>query len=404
MNELDFSFDYDLVQSQKLLLTPQMKQVIDILKMNTQQLSRYIEEQLEENPLLEIVENTSYDDYLYDFLKDDCSMYSGSEDTYQRDFDTYEKSMYENLIDNSRQATLLSLKEHLLFQLHTSKLPKTDIDIGEYIIDNTDENGYFITDTKKAADYLEISEAKLLSILKELQSFDPPGVCARDLKECLIIQLKQNNECDSDIEKIVNNYLDELADGNIEYISEKAQVKAERVKEIFEIIKKLEPKPGRSFINNESVKYIIPDIIVRKASGKYEAYVNEEALPVVHINKYYRRIINRDISEDTRNYIKAKIQNAANLIKCIEYRKNIMKNIAEYIIDNQYEFFDEGIKNLKPLSLEIIAQRLNMHETLVSRIINGKYIQCSWGIFELKYFFTGRVSKQVKQPVANEFK
>lgn len=382
-----------------------MKQVIDILKMNTQQLSRYIEEQLEENPLLEIVESTPYDDYLYDFLNDDCGINSGTEEGSTRDFNSIEKSMYENLLDNSRQATLLSLKEHLLFQLHTSKLPESDIDIGEYIIDNIDENGYFVSDTKKAAEYLEISEAKLLSILKELQSFDPPGVCARDLKECFTIQLKQRNEWDSDVENIVNNYLDELANGNIEHISEQTQVETDRVQEIFDLIKELEPKPGRSFINNEGVKYIIPDIIVKKTpSGKYEAYVNEEALPVVHINKYYRRIINRDISDETKNYIKAKIQNAANLIKCIEYRKNIMKNIAEYIIDNQYEFFREGIKNLKPLSLEIIAQKLNIHETLVSRIINGKYIQCSWGIFELKYFFTGRMSKQLKQPVANEIK
>lgn len=282
--------------------------------------------------------------------------------------------------------TKLSLREHLLLQLHTSELDENQVYIGEYLIDNIDENGYLTIDLSEAARYFNVSISKVNKVLEHMQTFDPPGICARNLKECLLIQLKQINNTDKNIVNIVNNHLDALAAGKFDEVVEKTGLNKKVVGDIFNYIKTLEPKPGREFYDSYDIKYIIPDIIVNKLENKFEVQVNDDSIPFVGINEYYLKILEADVSSEVKKFIKSRIDNAKWLIKCLEQRKDIVKKIAECIVRKQFKFFEKGEKFISPVTIKEIAEEIEMHESMVGSAINGKYVQCVWGVFEMKFF------------------
>ncbi len=383
---MDFNVNIDLVRSQKLILTPQLKQAIDLLSMNSQELFEYVEEQLEENPVLEAYDAEGrwddedmeeafffeWDDVNYDTENGENGVAADDEEA----GGTTERKIYK-----------LSLKEHLHFQLCTSKLPKYLYPLAEYMINSINENGFIDIDLDGAACIFGASREDAESVLELLQSFDPPGICARNLRECLIIQLKAMNSDSEHIVKIIRDYLDELARGDFDLISRELDISTEKVKAAFDLLKNLEPKPARAYYKNDGARFIIPDIIIKREYEGFAVYLNEDAIPLVGINKFYERMAHGDLSAETRKFIQNRLDSATRLIDCIEKRKEVLKKLAHSLVLRQQEFFEKGKEYLKPLDIETVAADIEVHESILSRALSGKYIQCPWGIFEARYFF-----------------
>ncbi|MDP4107761.1 MAG: RNA polymerase factor sigma-54 [Bacillota bacterium] len=384
---MDLNFDLNLVQSQKLLLTPKIKQVLEVLRMTSQELFEYVEEQLETNPVLEIADNEgniSDEDYSIPHENGVWEVETGDDENDIPKYDESEWLRDEDAMDD--RFVKLSLKDHLLFQMHMTNMEKGQIVIGEYLIDNIDENGYLSIDISEAAAYFNIPASKISKVLILLQTFDPPGICARNLKECLLIQLRQMDEVDSDIIDLVENELDDLAAKNFKKIAGKTGLEEKRVEEAFKLIKSLEPKPGREFSCSNELKFIIPDAIIKKIKGNYEVVINEDAIPFLNISKYYRTIESDEMNNEAKKFVQSRIDSASWLIKCIEQRKSTLRKIAEFIVGAETDFFEYGKSSLKTVPIKDVSQFVNIHESTLSKIIGGKYIQCTWGIFDLRYF------------------
>lgn len=357
---MNLNFDLDLVRSQKVLLTPQVKQVVEVLKMNSQELFEYVEKQLELNPVLEINE--------YGNLIDESSCILSANKNYWED-------------------TVFSLKDYLFFQLHTSELNEEQVDIGEYLIDNIDENGYLTIGTEEAAAYFKTDIDQVEKVLSVMQNFDPPGILARNLKECLLIQIHQKKILNPNVIDIIENYLDCLAVDGVDRVIRSTGLTRKEVESIFSTIRVLEPKPGREFSGRGSVIYLIPDVIIRRAGNTYGAVLNEDAMPLVNINEYYRKVLNSDVSPDVKKFVAGKLDNAAWLINCIDQRRNIVKEVAELIVKYEKDFFEKGTLYLEKLPLNRLSRDMEIHESIILNTIRGKYLQCSWGVYEMKYFF-----------------
>ncbi len=396
---MDFNFDLSLVQSHKIILTPQLRQAFEILKMNSGELIEYIEAEVEINPALEVnsAETKTKEEILFpmSFDNDSDDDYAGR---------SYNESIDETVekISVDRSSTLVSLKEHLLLQLHTSDTVCRDMEIGEYLIDNVDRNGYLTVKLNETASFFNVPVKRIERVLKLLQSFDPPGVCARNVKECLKVQLLQMGYENREIMEVVENHLEDLADNKITHIAKSVGISIERVVSIHELIRSLEPRPGREFYEYEDIKIIIPDVIVREMDGRFLAIINEEALPIVNISGYYKKVLKDDISIEAKKFIQSRIDSVQWLIKCIEQRKLTLSKVTDCIIKHQIEFFKKGKANIKPLTMKDVARDINMHESTVSRTVSGKYLQCSWGVFDMKLFFPGRVSTSSCKDMTSE--
>lgn len=352
---MDFNIDFNLFRSQKLLLSPHLKQAMEILEMDTQQLSAYIQEQAEANPVLEV-------NYGEEF--------SGEEQVYTEE-------------DTPAGVTL---KEYLLLQLDSLVEGKLEKSIGEYLIDNTDENGYLKTGIDEAAAFFNTPAVRIVNVLNILQSLEPPGICARNLKECLLIQLKQYKDIDKAALEIVEKYLDRVAEGDAAAVAEAMGLNKKEVSEIFSFIKTLEPRPGREFYPDDGIRPAVADVLVEKINNGFIALMNEDAIPAAGIGDYCEKIGTDDISNDDEVFIRGRLDNAIWLIKCIEQRKNVIFRIAELIVKEQQSFFEGGFSYLKSIDPKHISSVLDIHESLVQLALKGKYLQCSWGIFELPYF------------------
>ncbi len=385
---MDLNFDLELVYSQKILLTPQLKQAFEILKMNSQELFEYVEEQITYNPVLEFYENEP------GTMSEDTALGAGhtsasDTDTFFGCFDAHTDDRDSGMEENSGASPFMriSLKEHLLFQLHMSCLDRNQLPIGEYLIDNIDKNGYLAISLLETARYFNIDVGKVIDVMEVVQTFDPPGICARDLRECLLIQLRYVSNADSDMINIIENYLDHLASGKLQEIAKNACLDMERVEKIFGIIKTLEPKPGREYCGADDLRLIISDVVIKKIKDKNEVLMNEDSIPLLNINEYYRRILTLDVSDEVKKFVMNKIDRAVWLIKCIEQRRVMLTKIAVCIVSMQNEFFEKGKRFIIPVAFQKGANNLNIHESILRNITCGKYIQCQWGIFEMSSFF-----------------
>lgn len=366
---LDFNSDFNAVRSQKLLLIPQLKQAIEILEMNSGELFTYIKTRMETNPLLEnaadsgISRDLSYEDTIAGIDEDQ-----------------------DTVIDDVplREPTL---KEHLLLRLDTVCSDKTSYRIGEFLIDNTDDNGYLKVDTVEVAYCLEVPEELAKEVLKKLQELGPPGICARDLRECLLIQLRQLDETDEEAMLVVEGYLDAIARDDIETVADLTGIPAERVGNIFSKVRELEPKPGREFYSSKAEKTELPDIYIHETSDGLQVLLSEEAFPDICISESLSFISAADEKTTGSSAFHDRLNNAVWLIKCLEQRKDIIYSIAQKICELEKEFFDKGSKALRLLDKSAFAASLSMHESIIEKAVSGKYLQCRWGTFELGSFF-----------------
>jgi len=369
----------NLKQVQKLLMTPQLKQAIEILQLNSYELNELITSELETNPMLEVYEDKEDIIEIYHELNknSDLEKYNYSSDDEERD-----DLSFENMV-----STDTSLTDHLLFQLHITPLTKKIKEICKVIIYDLDSNGYLNDDIEKLSEDYNYSEEDIMTALNVVQSFDPPGIAARNLTECLMLQLKSKNMYNGVVKEIVENYLNEIADNKLSFIAKKLNVDIREVQNAVDEIKKLNPRPGSSFSSYNDIKYVIPDAYIKKIDGDYVVLINESLYPGLRINKSYESILTATDDDNTRKYLSNKIQSAMWLIKSIESRRDTLYKVLSAIVKEQRSFFDREQKYIKPMNLKKIADAVGVHESTVSRAVNGKYVDTPLGVFEIRYFF-----------------
>ncbi len=403
----------DLRLSQKLILTPQLQLAIKLLQLTQLELSQMLSQELIENPLLEeleeepeIIENKdiyenepdkdAYDEdieapieNLFTFTVDD---YFDERSSDGRDLGYFSPGIDERASFELFQAKKTSLHEHLLWQLMLSGSSEDVRRVAEILIGNIDEDGY-----------LKLSEGEMITLtgadsdtinkaLALIHDFDPVGVGARDVRECLLLQIKSLNLSGSVVEKIVANNLDDLYKKKYMQIAKLYGLADEELTAAIKIIKGLEPHPGRRFSSDEVV-YIIPDVYIFKVEGDYQITLNDDGMPKMRLNNQYRRLLqNKELlSKEDRLFLREKMKSAVELIKSLQQRNKTIYRVSESILNFQREFFDKGVQYLKPLTLKDVASEIKMHESTISRVTSSKFLACSHGIFSFKYFFSSSI-------------
>jgi RNA polymerase sigma-54 factor len=404
---MDLGFELNLRQSQKLIITPELQQALKILQFSAVELHEYIQNEMEDNLFLEVKEETPDEIKpegapLYDrsepvdwkeYFRNQESYYDKENVAYQADESEYS---YENMVPHKS-----SLHEHLLLQLDLHKLSETDKKIATFMIESLDENGYLRISKLEIASILNVDRNKITKILKLIQGFDPPGVGARSLRECLIIQLKQKGMLTSTVRNIVLEHLKDLAANRYNLIAKKMGISTEEVQRIGDMIKTLEPKPGRGF-SSAQFRYAHPDVIIEKINDEYIILVNDAATPRLQVNPFYKELLESCEDEETAAYLSKGYQSAMWLIKSIDQRRATLGKVVDAIVKFQKDFFDKGILYLKPMNLKDVAEDAEVHESTVSRAISGKYVQTPRGIFEIKYFFSSGVNASDGEGVSSE--
>jgi RNA polymerase sigma-54 factor len=296
-----------------------------------------------------------------------------------------------------------TLTDHLLRQLHMSNLNQKEIAIGEYIIWNIDNVGYLTMDVESIAENLEEEIDIVEHVLEVIQKFEPSGIAARNLQECLLIQLLDQKPQNDLAVQIIRDFYEDFKNKRYEKLAKLLEVDIEKVKQIIGHITKLNPKPGEGYVVFEN-NYIVPDIEVRYEDGEYKILMNDWNIPQLRINHQYRKMMldKKKTSKETRDYIKQRLESARWLINSIHQRRATILRVMETIVDKQKPFFEKGPEYLKPMILKDIADEIGMDISTVSRVTNGKYVQTEWGVFELKYFFSERIKTDEGEDVSNK--
>lgn len=391
---MKLTHDVFLEQQQKLLMTPELRQAIAILQMSTLELTEYIQRELEENPFLEEREPEELSDG--DAESQDASsekVEEWLEFFHDRDIGFESKQQEEEKSFDSFLTRQPSLVEHLEFQLHLASRDAQDDEIGHYLIGSIDSCGYLTIEPEEVAQNMGCCEARVWEVLEMIQTFHPHGIGARDLAECLMIQLRHYGKESLLARKIVEEHLVDMAKGKMNKIAAHLGISVQEVQEICDLIRTLDPKPGLQYSSGNDIKYILPDVFVEKVDGEYIVVVNDFNFPRISVNDIYKNILRQPdaFNRDARKYLEDKMGSALWLIKSIEQRRMTLYKVARCIVDIQQDFLDHGVQYLKPLTLRKVAEMVEVHESTVSRATTGKYIQTPQGLFELKYFFSSGV-------------
>ncbi len=403
---------------QKLILTPSLQQAIKLLPMSTLELADLLNQEMVENPLLEEVptedlqpveqaqaekapetptaeKSDAWDDADYEYFFGDYL-----DDGYRPRTPQEVKELPP--IENTL-STAGSLSDHLMWQLSLQTSDSQLQEIGGAIIGNLDDDGYLVASVEEIAAMADWPVADVEKALQHIQTFDPIGVAARDLQECLWLQIRHLSLEGTITEKIVTEHLRLLQNHQVPEIARKLGVQIEDLREHVEIIRNLDPKPGSRFNPSQS-QYVIPDVYVVKVEDQYVAALNEEGLPQLRISPVYRRLLDKSAgenSDETRAYVKDKFRSALWLIKSVDQRQKTIHKVATSIINFQREFLDLGIEHLRPLVLRDVANDIGMHESTVSRVVNNKYMHTPQGVFEMKFFFHSGISSSYGDSVSS---
>ncbi len=413
-------------QTQNMVMTPQMQQSIKMLQLATIDLVPYLYQQMEINPFLEDAENVPESDAADGGVEEMGGEGEApiSEDGAPSAIDASEKkevswsddeispAVYEgdslyysgsggggsnNFADNTlnfeeTQSEKESLRDHILDQINIDVKDPIQKIIAVYLTDMIDENGYINADLQHYADTLKCDLSDIEDTLLILQKFSPAGIFARNLSECLKIQLRDKNRLDPAMEKLLDN-LDLFAKRDFKALCRICEVDEEDIIQMCHEVRALNPKPGNVF-TSDHIQVIQPDVFLKRPEkGKWMLELNSEALPKVIVNRrYYSHIENIAKDKESKKFLSEQYGNANWLVKALDQRANTILKVATEIVLKQDEFFKNGISHLKPLVLSDIAQSIDMHESTVSRVINGKYIATHMGMFELKYFFSSAIA------------
>lgn len=388
---MKLDFNLNLSQEQKLIITQQMQLSIKLLQMPAYDLREYIDKEFSENPMLE----GNFDMVQEEITCQDKINYK--EMIKYLEFDNYGSQNYSDYGDNEVSpfnfiSEKHSLKEYLyeqLCELNENELVKN---IAKYIIENLDDRGYLTMSLSDMSKEIHIEIEILEQALEIIQEFEPNGIGARDLKECLKIQLINQGLLDEEIKLIIDEYLDLIADNKFTLIAKKLKISPKKAQDYGDIIKSLEPKPSRGFFTGDEVNFIIPDACIRKIDREYFVIMNDNILPKLSISNVYKKTLLNGGDKKTEEYIKEKLNSAMFLIKSIEQRRSTLVKVLEAIVRRQREYFDKGEKYLKPMTLKEIADELGIHESTVSRAIKDKYVLTSIGTIKVKNMFKSGIT------------
>ena len=387
-----------LKTTQKLVMTATLQQAIKLLPLSRLELIQKVHQEILENPFLEEVATQETSDTelanaeLPQETSQDSEAFEVDWEAYLQDFSTnpdYVPTISKEV--PSLEATLkseTSLAEHLLWQLSLTMHDELEKQIGTYLIGNIDDDGYLQCQTEEVAMVFGVEEEQISVVLEVIQSFDPPGVGARDLQESLLIQLHHLELDDSLAWKIVQQYLSQLDERYFQKIAKSFGVTINDVIAAVGLIRTLDPKPGSRF-NSPRVEYIVPDVVVVKVDDDYQVILNEDGMPSLRINALYQNVLrqNDGMQSDTREYLEEKFRSAIWLMKSVEQRRQTLLRVTKSLCKFQREFLDKGLAYLKPLVLKDVADDIGMHESTVSRVTTNKYVYTPQGVFELKFFF-----------------
>jgi RNA polymerase sigma-54 factor len=425
------------------VLAPQMLQSLALLQVPTLELNAMVEQELQQNPLLEEVpateltqdeKETGERDRTVELLDpteppadvnfDPATEKPSTEpvDDFQAEFDRLVQ-LDQEWRDHFSQSNLpvrtspedeekrqfmfdslaveQSLQESLLEQVRVSELDDDQQKIAELIVGNIDDFGYLQTSVEELAQAHSLDPAMVGAILKEIQAMQPPGVGARDLRECLMLQLERAGRRDSLEYLIVSEHMDSLGKRRFPEIARKLDLEVEDIQEAAERIGHLEPRPGRAY-SAENQVYVAPEVTVHYIDGEYSASLNSDQIPHLRISNLYKDIMSQaDAAPEVRDYIREKITAGKFLIKSIHQRQQTILNIARELVRRQRDFMEKGVTHLKPMTMNQIAEIVGVHETTVSRAVSGKYIDTPQGVFEMKYFFTTAINNAAGETMSN---
>ncbi|SHE62676.1 RNA polymerase factor sigma-54 [Alkalibacter saccharofermentans] len=391
---MKLGFDLSLKQKQKLIMTNQLIQGINILQYNTIELGEYINQEMEKNPLLE-KEETSVDagegevNWL-EFVKNTNKTHEHS----QPYSDDEEKNVIENV-----KCMEESLKEILIGQLHVLNLSEEDYGVGEFIIDFIDERGYLSAEPEEMAQMIKVPVTKVIKLVNLIRRFEPSGVGGRNLRECLKIQLINMNHFDDMLFHIIDEHLEDIGYNRDQKLMKELDLDKEDISYYRELLKSLDPKPGLKYCEEEP-DYVIPDIFVEVIDDKVSVTMNDHYVPRLKINSYYQSLLQKGGDEKTTEFIKSGLNSASFVINSILQRKETVKNIAQLLFEKQVDFLRSGEGYIKPMTLKEIAEVLEIHESTVSRAIKNKYAVTPRGIYSLKHFFTTGLASQEGEDVS----
>jgi RNA polymerase sigma-54 factor len=396
----------DLRLTQRLVLTPSLQQAIKLLQYSRQELVQYIRQELLENPTLEELRaepigpapevaplQTPAGE------PDAAPSPDGDDESWTRYLESYDESYeqrggaeetpeYESALSHAE-----SLTDHLEQQLSVAFSTEEERLIGTEIVGNIDDDGYLQATLEEIAARLGVAVEAVQSVLRVVQAFDPPGVGARDVAECLAIQLEQRGQAGGLAERLVRQHLADLEARRYKRIASVQKVPLEEVVAAARTIGELEPHPGRLFAG-DTASAIVPDITITKEGDEYQVSLIEDGLPQLRINGFYRRMYRRGgLEASDREFIEKKVNSARWLIKSILQRQETILKVTRSIVKFQRDFFDRGIDHLRPLVLRTVAEDIQMHESTVSRVTSNKYAQTPQGLFELKYFFNSGIGR-----------
>jgi len=401
---MEMKMNLNLKLGQKLVMTPMLQQAIKLLPLARMELAQLIRQEIIENPVLEELieeeneseqENSQEEKGPNEDTPPDNEQSSDSQDQ-EIDWDSYfqgnidqgmsVESYTEKPSIESTYKKEANLADHLMWQLDLSVDSELDKFIGSCIIGNIQHDGYLCTDLQEIAEICNTDEKNVLRVLDIIQTFEPTGVAARSLKECLINQARALPDKNPYVETLIENYLERLEDRFLPKIASELKIDLEEVLDALKIIKDLCPKPGLLF-SSERVDYVVPDLVVIKTDEGYDVVLNDDGVPNLKISPYYHNLLKTTKEGQTKEYLEDKYRSALWLIKSIDQRRQTIYKVGKSIVKLQKNFLDDGLSYLEPMVLKDVAKDIEMHESTVSRITTNKYIDTPQGIFELKFFF-----------------
>ena len=405
---MEMKHSLHLQQKQALIMTPRLQQALKLLQVPTLELQQILKQEVLQNPLLEEVDEVTEQEDLERENSPDEKANEESEDPAEEDPIDWSEYLQDGALDRTYvpqsetsieflekvPVTRTTLAESLLEQLHFLSLPGPEMRIAEFLVGSLDERGWVVTPMAEIVEALGRPCEEIEKVLAVLQALEPAGVGARDLRECLLIQLDARGDRDTLPWQLIHDHFDHLVNRRFPEIARLLKVSVEQVQAAADEIATLNPRPGTA-VSADDPKYVVPDLLVERVDEEYVVMLNDRNVPRLRISAAYEGVI-RDRKKagatveekQTREYIQGKLASAKWLIQTIEQRRRTMIKVMNCIVREQREFFDKGIAFLRPLTLAQVARQIDMHESTVSRVCSGKYVQTPRGVFELKFFFS----------------
>ena len=425
---MDMKIGLSIGLQQRLVMTPKLQQALKLLQMPTLELQQVLKQEVLQNPLLEEVDDADMDEEEPAEAEEAAESQSEEQEAKSEqteepeeseaakkervEYDDYFESGFgagdgfaneedrEDFVERVPVAKQ-SFSDYLMSQLRLVTEEERSIAIGEYIIGSLDDSGYLTCSLREIAGTFGVTEEDAEKVLKIIQTFDPVGIGARDLKECLLIQLEAKGLGASLAARIVRDHFEEFKQKKYLDLSKALKAPLKDIQEQAQVIGSLNPKPGLDILADEP-KYVIPDLVVDRVADRYIVSLNDRNVPRLRISQSYRDELqqNVELNSEAKDFIQSRLKNAKWLIQTIEQRRRTMIKVMEAIVEEQHEFFEKGVVALRPLTLQQVASKINMHESTVSRVTTNKYVQTPRGVYELKFFFSSSLSTEDGEEVS----